>query len=376
MIRTVSTAFLRAIREDQSAVSSLDVHRGNSTASLALLGGNVTEDMDDATRRSMQCTVYDEETAFADLEDLLDPYLSTIEPKRGIIYPDGSEEVVSLGVQHPTELSIQEVDGGPVFHLTALDSSSRASGPLANPVYIPVGTPFDEAITKLLQSKMPGVSMMIGESEFTTPTLLIPDSSNAWTESRKLAAAAGLDLWVSRDNQVVAAPRPLDPDVDPDWEFVEGENATFWDPKRQTRRDDYPNVVVVEGTHPNFPGIRAVVWDDDPASRTYRYGPYGEVVRKIQTEKVTSTDQAQAMAARELARLLGPQYEITLECVPNPALEVGDTVLVTRERVGLVAVRMIVCHLETPLLPEDSQQVTLRRTILTVDGTGTPIRSS
>ena len=90
-------------------------------------------------------------------------------------------------------------------------------------------------------------------------------------------------------------------------------------------------------------------------------------VLEVESEKVTSNDQATAMARAILSRELGPQEQVQFRALINPGLEPPDVVSVTRERLGLEDRRMIVTRIEMPPTFEENATmlVTARRSILT-----------
>jgi hypothetical protein len=113
----------------------------------------------------------------------------------------------------------------------------------------------------------------------------------------------------------------------------------------------------------------------DPSSPTYRFSAeYGEHIRTVTSDLVMSNEQATAMARALLSRSLGPQDEVQFTAIPNAALDPGDTVVVTRELLGMNGDRMIVAHFELPLLATEGMPIRCRRSVYT--GEATPVRGA
>lgn len=365
-----SARFRRAVTQSHTAVSKVEVIRGSSVTTFQPLEGNVVYDFDDTTRRSLDCTLIDSTgRTFTQMESLIDPYIATLRPWRGIQFDQAGLDIewVPLGYFYTDGLEVFESDGAVLWRIAALDQSSMAMKPLENPVFIPNGTKIWQAIPQVLSIVQPQMSFALSQTLHVTPNVLLNEDSNPWDETVKLANASGNDLYLSRSDVCVLGARPYsvthDP-VDKTLEFVEGENATFWDPKRQVSTRP-PNVVVVVGTNTQAPGIRVEVGDMDPYSPTFVGGPYGRVVKIIRSELAITIDIARAMGGNALSKLLGPQDEMTFSCIVNPAIDESDTIAMTRARLGMNRERRLVSHIEIPLSVDAEMQVTGRRNVLT-----------
>jgi hypothetical protein len=253
--------------------------------------------------------------------------------------------------------------------MSLMDSASDCQNALHHPVAIEHNTPINMAIPKLLSPKHPTLQYEFGEVAFSTPALVVPEEGDAWAAAQKLAESAGMKLYINRLDVCTMRPIVTSADRIPSWHFIEGENSDFMQPVRKVQKP--PNVVRVVGTNSSAgSGIFGEAADIDPKSPTYRYGLYGERVRTVKSERVTSSEQATAMAKGVLARMLGSTEEVSISAIPNPALDVGDTVWITRERLGLVEKPMIVVDIRMPLIPGQDMSVTLRRSVLTDEQLG------
>jgi len=350
-------------------VTRVEVARGGEAPEqLDFISGSLTIGAEESVRRSATIEVVDTEGLLGPVNpfDIASPLTAQLNISSGVRYADGTEEVVPCGTVRVTGEDLDEAGGANVLRLACFDESVRAQGKLPRPLAIPNGTNVATAVTTLVADRVPTFHFRIMHTPHVTPALLIREESNAWTEAMELAETAGGELYVDRNNDCVMDPKPLQANDTYVWHFEEGENADFWAPKRRISSDLLPNVVVVVGTHSSLSApVRGEAADTDPRSPTYRFGRYGEVVDFIRSEKVFSLEHATALAQARLARELGPSDEVTFSAIPNPALDIGDTIAVTRERLGLDHRRMLVTRMELPLTVEGEMTVTARRSVQT-----------
>jgi hypothetical protein len=128
--------------------------------------------------------------------------------------------------------------------------------------------------------------------------------------------------------------------------------------------DDDPgyNGVIVYGEAATTAGIaRGEAWDTDPSSPTFYLGPYGQVPKIITSPYVVNTAQANAMASTELAKELGSVAAISAAAVPNPCLEIGDIIPVTRAGAKIVNVNHRVNGFSVPLTASEAQSLSLAK---------------
>ena len=81
--------------------------------------------------------------------------------------------------------------------------------------------------------------------------------------------------------------------------------------------------------------VRAVAWDNDPDSPTYKDGSYGRVPMFVNDTTITTTAAAQTAANASLIALLGFSGQVTATAWVNPAMEVGDVLQVERKGLGV-----------------------------------------
>jgi hypothetical protein len=126
-------------------------------------------------------------------------------------------------------------------------------------------------------------------------------------------------------------------------------------------------VVTVIGTNSAAPNVRGSAWDANPSSPTYRGGPYGTRTKVVRSENAITNTQAQAMANAYLIQLLGPQDTLSFTAVPNAALDVGDTVMMTRARMGVSGAAYVIAGIDLPLTADTGMTIRCQRSVLTDD---------
>jgi hypothetical protein len=368
-----SQQFIREIQQSHTVVSRVEAWKGDSYTLLDLLEGQHTYSYDDASRTSYDFSVVDSQgRSFEAFKALLDPYQTRYVLRRGVKYVDGSTELIEMGTLYGTEAHmVGEHNGLPKWQLKCFDQSIRCQNDLKEPFYVAPGQSISNMTASLLKMKRPNMVFNLPSTQFVTPVLVVRDNgSDPWTVGRKWMASVGQDMFMDRNDVCTAQPRTGLVDTVPVWHFAEGVNATFWEPNRNINNDNYPNVIVVVGDNPVSGNVSGYAADEDPKSPTWVGN--GEIVRTEHSEVVTTPEQAKEMARYILAKLLGPQDEVELDCIPNPLLDVGNTVKVTCARYGLEGDLMIITRIDSQDGP-NNMHLTARRNIIS-DLLAAPIR--
>ena len=151
--------------------------------------------------------------------------------------------------------------------------------------------------------------------------------SDAWKNARRLAAAAGLDLYMDGDGVAQVRDTP-DPESTPVCAtYYGGDSGIVLTRTRRAMLSQLYNGVVVwaEGSNVGVPK-RGEAWDDDPSSPTYCDGPMGRVPMFYTSPLLTSQSDVDSAAETTLARVKRPVQQVVFTMVPNPAHEAFDVV--------------------------------------------------
>jgi hypothetical protein len=142
--------------------------------------------------------------------------------------------------------------------------------------------------------------------------------------------------------------------------YQEGSGTTITELDRNiSTKETYNGVIYsIEGSQVTTP-IRVEIWDDDPASPTYRYGVFGSVPTFVTTSLLSTSAEAIKAASLLLNTYIGQQEEIDFSSVVDPSLDVNDVIYVKSEG-AKVDRTVIIDSLEVPLGYTESLAVKTR----------------
>ena len=335
----VSKAFEQALKHSHTIAVKVEIyHDGDLKATLTkVTGGYITIKRSDENRRSAYITVTDDTgsiTPDGTIDSTINIYNCDMKLYRGITFPDGLVELVSLGMFEIKAIEIAESGQGLYLKITGADFSRKIQrATLTSTFTINQGTNAVAAIQQLLTSRFSRITYgQVDSTYHALPSLAYGSGSDAWEAATKLASSIGYDLYFDNEGMCVIKPA-IDPLTrDTDWEYVEGETCTMLSQQKYFDSDEAWNWVVVTGQNAGTTIIRADAKDNNPNSPTFVGGRYGPVVKTIASSDINSQAQAQAMADRELRLALGGPEMLYLVTVVNPALDIDDVLYVKRAK--------------------------------------------
>lgn len=347
----VSADFKEAVRKSHSTTVKVEIYdmaNGTILSTASPISGEVTIDNRRSIRR--ECTLEFVDTdgtlvPVSNISSVLLPYNREVKIYRGIVFPDGTEELVPLGVFIITSVDITETSQGVKVSIKGSDRSLiLARAKFTNhEFYIEAGTAKETAIENILKYRYPKVKTIFPATNQVT-TLLYPtldQSSDPWREALKIAESASMDLYF--DENGIARMRPI---PDPDKgnvvaTYTDGSDSVLLQIARSLSIDESYNGVIYTGEGTNLSiGVIGEAWDDNPSSPTYRK-TYGEVPLFKSSPTILTVAEAQEAASAELKKVIGASEKITWDQLVNPAHDVYDLVKVTRSPVGLDKILML-----------------------------------
>lgn len=254
------------------------------------------------------------------------------------IMVDGAPEYVPQGVFQLEGAKTADSDEGLTITVSAYDRArrySRARRTSPKVFDVASNTLITDAITSLLTDAVPGTVVAHGPVPYLMPSQVLDTGGDPWAFARTLAASIGYELFFDRYGNCILAPVP-DPNTagSPNWVYAEGAGALLTVNRDQSNEAVF-NGEIVTGENPSIGSpVRAIVWDSEPSSPTYYLGAYGQVPDLVQSDKVSTVDQAVAMATGLLNRNKQLTEKVTFSIVPNPAIDVLDAVQVIRVKSG------------------------------------------
>jgi len=332
--------------------------------------GQAGFDRTNAVRGSGTFTIQDATGDYvpSDPSDLLAPYGTEFKPYRGIRYPDGTEEYMSLGVFTIRTTTINDSGPGLSIRCEGGDRSEKVSrAKFARGVSIPSGTSTDTAIKTIIDRQVPGYTFDLGGNIQTTPTLLYEMSQDPWEAVSQLAKNAGNELYFDTDGVVVMRPIKAYTAADVVWTFDSAATSTMSSiaTTMSTGGDSdnavFNHVIVTGEPFVHQAPVRAEAFDNDPNSPTYWRGPFGDMPAFYKSNQIMNSTQAQATADALLRKYLGRFRSMNFNGPCNPALEIGDVVAVDRSRDGLNNFVGVVEGISFGLIPTRGMDVTVRQ---------------
>ncbi|PZG14416.1 DUF5047 domain-containing protein [Micromonospora craterilacus] len=334
-MRPVSDAFLRTISGSHQMVAEARVVAPGQTGVapdgllLAVESGDVQLDGTADVRSTVDLTVVGEGMWPSRPADPLAPYGNELHLRRGIKFSSGRTEWVSLGYHRIDSPKQDEVPNGPI-RLTAQDRMAglKDAQLVAARQYL-TGSTVGSVLEHLVREVYPAAVIEWDDETPSTTlrrSLMVEQDRHAFLA--ELVTAHG-KIWYW-DHRGVLVIKGVSPSTSPVYTVSHGAGGVLVRLSRELSRDGVRNacVAVGEGADTVVPA-RAVVIDNDPASPTFFYGPFGQVPEFFSSPFIVDNGQARVAAAAILARSLGLPYSVDFSMVPNPALEPWDPVRIT-----------------------------------------------
>lgn len=316
--------------------------------------GDVTSSASAQIRSTLQLTTPEPWPRGAD--DLLAPYGNEIFVERGIDFGNGAIEWVGLGYYRISNPEQDQTPNGPLD----INAEDRMAGIVDGRFLTPRQFPSSASRGQVVQSLI---------------TEVYPAAVIDWDDTAVRDAALGRTIVAERDryqtlhdlitslgkigyfdhNGVFIVRTAATVTGAPDWTVDAGANGVMVKMSRAITREGIYNVVVASGEATDTaPPAYAIVADLSATSPTRYGGPFGPVPRFYTSPFITTTAQARSAASVLLRKSLGLPYQVSLEAVPNPALE-PDDVIEVRYPSGSQSLRSEVHIIDSVTIPLDVQ---------------------
>lgn len=333
-MKTVTSRWAPAlVRSHPLATKATIIEPSGTETDLPIEDGSVTLDATASIRGSFDLTTNDRSLVPLSSSDPLTVYAPEIRLERGVAYPDGTTEMIPLGVFGIEDV---DVDFDPI-RVSGLDRAQRlARAKLEEPIEIAAGTNVGEAILTLAQSAWHDIPYEAGftsKTALTLPKITAGENEDRWELMRGLARAVGFELFFNELGELALRAYALGEPVST---VAEGASGVLIGAGRRQSREAAFNRVIATGENSDSSAVyRGVATDLDPNSPTRYDGPFGPVPKFWSSPYIGSTEAATNAAETILAQELGISESVKFQMVPNPALEPGDTVRVTLADSGI-----------------------------------------
>ena len=362
-----SGALKSAIITDHIVVSKAEVWASDQKLQeIDIAAGSVQVDSDSAVRRTCEITLItsrETNNLVPDNDfDVITPFGNELRLYRGVEYSSGTQEYVPLGVFVITEVMVADTNEGVTIQLKGEDRSIKVSrNKWTEPYEIATGS-LEDSLTDLLKDRFADVEIAFPATNVTNLKIVLglETDNDPWKDAVELAEIVGYDLYFDQNGVVRMNQFPtLDGSVVVAT-FIEGDGTTITSLNRNiSTKSTYNGVVMTtEGTDVVTP-LRVEIWDENPASPTYRFGIFGEVPVFIETSLIATEDEAIRAAESLLNIYVGSQEIIEWQSLVDPTLDANDVVYV--KSVGSKVDRLVIIDsIIIPLTPEGSMSANAR----------------
>jgi hypothetical protein len=357
-VQAVSARFGPALRESHTVIVRATIYRPDNPTPLVarVIDGSVRADRDARVRRQGQLRV-----AFSVEDDAaavrMLPFGGWVKLERGILYGDGVREYVPVGYMRVDAVTWDADEG--VATLTLADRMAQVQDEAFTTPWNPAGLKPSDAIRQAVTDVF-GAS--ITYTILTNPATETALGDATYDDDRAaaisgLAASLGAEAWFDPSGNFILAPSPDLASLAPVWAIDAGASGALEVATEALDRTNVRNGVAVRGQGDGSAvPIFSLAIDSDPSSPTRWGGPFGKVPLVVGLTSVVTQAQADATAASLLRLRLGLARTLTLQSLPNPAVEPGDSVQVTFAD-GRTE-EQLVNAIEIPLTATDSLSLT------------------
>lgn len=332
MYSPLSDNYQRRVRESGLRRTVADVYQSDVlvASDLPVSSGSIRVELDGQVRRSGNITIADPGLV-PTLSDLLSPLGAEIRIRQGVVFPDGSEELIPLGVFRMDVTDWGEVGGVPQVQFY---DRSKAIASAKLPSYVSrSGRMASAVIREVLEWHYPSFAPI--ENKLVIDDTLVDyrlpgghrfEQDNYWDAITDLAKNMGGRLFFDVEGVPRIDPvRELASTTTPDLTIDAGANGVLVDATHSYSREGVYNGITVVGAAKRTGGpVRATVYNLDQSSPLRYGGLFGRVVDVIEDSSLTTAAQCYKRARIELGKYTGLGYSLDFSAVPNPAIDAGD----------------------------------------------------
>lgn len=333
----VSDEFLVSVKNSGLRKTVVDVYYGSTTpiaANVPVTECTISADRTADIRRAGTITVSSYDVSSA----IFLPVGTEIAIRSGVVFPDGTEELVPMGVFIVETNSVQDGIGKTI----SMSFNDRGKALTDLPSLFPQTF---QLAGKLASELIIHYSDYAFIGKWYTPTIFqdasLPDykipggfllEGTHWEIIQKLAEGMGGEAFFNTDGDLVIQPVPSISSSTSVGDTVltigAGEGGALIEANRTRSRSDTYNIVAFYGAQTAAGAqARAYIYDSNPASPTYYWGNFGKKSIRFDNEMLITNAQCLSAATAKLADLTGLSRNVSFGMLFNPALDPGDIVL-------------------------------------------------
>lgn len=354
---TTTAAFKAAVSASHTITTRVEKWSaaGQLQAVLYPTDGTVQIDARRATRRtcSLSFVDYDGTLVPSDTSSTLSPFNGHLRIYRGVVYPDGTQELVPLGRFTLVSTNLSAGNDGVTIEVEGEDFTRLFQDKRwDNGKALTPGANIATTIAQLVSALVPGQATNIASTTSTLPTTHTITlgkglTQNAWDDISLIAQSNGWEAWFDAYGVLTVGAHPVIP-TSGGTAIAYGSDSLLLGVSRNLTMDGAVNKITVtaEGAGIPAPLPAGYATDDSASSPTSTKNIPLQPAVAITTPIVKSNTTADAVAALLLRAYVGQPIEWKMVC--DPSYDARDTVRLTDPRINLDATA-IVDALEIPL---------------------------
>lgn len=334
-MQPISARWLPALATDHGISARIDVLYNGATLAtdIAFESGSVKVDRGSDVRRSLSLTVADPSQFPVNPTDSYAVYGQRLYVERGLTYLDGTTERVPVGTFvitsisgniHTGPLTIQGAGLEILLKRALWETAQSTAGYVSPAAFMSFHIPDTIPGASFVDSSTGGAGAL--------PSKTWDSNTDKWAALSDIATAIGAELFCDANGtfRLVDIPDPNNLTVPPVWTVNTGSAGVMVSATMQLSADGVYNRVVVSGenTGDNAAPVSAEAKITDPLDPLRYGGPFGKVTKAYSSSLITTATQASAAANGLLTKYRAANRAVTLETVPNPALDAGDRIRV------------------------------------------------
>lgn len=356
-----------AIRGNHVAIAKAEIwNQDQKLQTLDISEGSVTVSTTNSIRRTCSLKLLSDRTNNAIVPDsgfdALSPFGNELRVYRGVQFDDGTQEYVPLGIFRIVDVDITDTNDGVSIEVEGEDRSIIVSRNKWTGPYQMLSGTLEASLTALLQNRYVDIKTNFPTTNVTIEKVILgtDKQDDPWKDAVYIAQLVGYDLFFDVDGVCTMKQFPILDEGVVVASYNESNATTATRVSRTiSSRETYNGVIyVVEGSEVATP-LRVEVWDEDTTSPTYRYGVFGSVPITVESNIVTTSNDAIKAATALLNTYIGAQESVELDSIVDPTLDVNDVIYIKAQ--GAKVDRLaIVDEISIPLEPQGSQSIQTR----------------
>lgn len=328
----VSARWDEAIRTVAGVVARVEVWRaGVLQATLTARGGAIRADETSAVRRALTiglADLFDGSTPLTlrTAGDLLAPFGSELRVWAGRRYSEGDVEYVPVGCFPIAETARERWLSG--LSITAPDRGRTvALSRLLSPVNVAAGEPVTTRIRSLISTAYPAAEIYdLTGSRAATSDATLDRGEDPWDAARSMASSIGAEVHVDPSGRFLV--RPVPTGGAPVWSVdIHSTRGALLDLGQRLSAEGVFNIVVATSSTPDAPPVSGYAYVSSGPLSVASAGP--RPMFWASPIGLTTTDRAIEAARSMLPKATSRARVLTPDVVPNPALDVGDPILLS-----------------------------------------------